>query len=127
MFAASIQGGGVLAKASLIAAQVQCRPDSPWENRSVGVGPVCRTSLSTGLSEWELGPRHTEWSPIFPPLFLVRTAIDPTKLATCWSFTQHWENNLQVCQSTQSIIISKQPVAPKTHILRLSPSIIVRQ
>ena len=23
----------------------------------MGVGPVCQTSLSTGLSEWELGPR----------------------------------------------------------------------
>ena len=51
MFAASIQGGGVLAKASLIAAQVQCRPDSPWENLFVGVGPVFWTSLPTGLSE----------------------------------------------------------------------------
>ena len=30
----------------------------------MGVGPVCRTSLSTGLSEWELGPRHAERSPI---------------------------------------------------------------
>ena len=64
MFAASIQGGGVLAKASLIAAQVQCRPDSPWENLSVGVGSVCWTSLPTDLSEWELGPCHSEWSPI---------------------------------------------------------------
>ena len=30
----------------------------------MGVGPVCWTSLPTGLSEWELGPRHVEWSPI---------------------------------------------------------------
>ena len=30
----------------------------------MGVGPVCWTSLPTGLSEWKLGPRHTEWSPI---------------------------------------------------------------
>ena len=30
----------------------------------MGVGPVCQTSLSTGPSQWELGPRHTEWSPI---------------------------------------------------------------
>ena len=63
-FAASIQGEGVLAKSSLIAAQVQCRPDSPQENLSVGVGPVYWPSLPTGLSEWELGPRHIELSPI---------------------------------------------------------------
>ena len=25
---------------------------------------MCWTSLSTGLSEWELGPHHAEWSPI---------------------------------------------------------------
>ena len=94
----------------------------------MGMGPVCQTSLSTGLSEWELGPHHAEQSTIVPPLFLVRTAIDPTKLATCWSLTRPWENNLQMRQSTQSIIIiSKQLAAPKTHILRLSPSIIVRQ
>ena len=30
----------------------------------MGVGPVCWTLLPTGLSEWELGPHHTEWSPI---------------------------------------------------------------
>ena len=38
----------------------------------MGVGPVCRTSLSTGLSEWELGSCHTEWSPIpeAPPSYL---------------------------------------------------------
>ena len=30
----------------------------------MGVGPVCRTSLSTGLSEWELGPHQAERSPI---------------------------------------------------------------
>ena len=64
MFAASIQGGGVLAKANLKVAQVQCRPDSPLENLSVGMGPVCWTLLPTGLSEWELGPRHAEGSPI---------------------------------------------------------------
>ena len=28
----------------------------------MGVGPVCGTLLSTGLSEWELGPCHAEWS-----------------------------------------------------------------
>ena len=27
------------------------------------MGPVCQTSLSTGLSKWELGPRHVEQSP----------------------------------------------------------------
>ena len=84
------------------------------------VGPVCWTLLPTGFSEWELGPCHAEQSPIFPPLFSVRTAIDSTKLATCWSLAPSWENNLQMHQSTQSIIIiSKQSVAPKTHILRL--------
>ena len=30
----------------------------------MGLGPVCWTSLSTGLSEWELGPHHAEQSPI---------------------------------------------------------------
>ena len=51
-------------KASLKAAQVQCRPDSPQENLSMGVGPVCWTSFSTALSKWELGPRHAEQCPI---------------------------------------------------------------
>ena len=58
--------------------------------------------------------------PVIPPLFLVRTS---TKFATCWSLIWPWENNLQMHRSVQSIVrISKQPVAPKTHILRLSPS-----
>ena len=92
------------------------------------LGPVWQTSLSTGLSKWELGPRHTAQSPLFPLLFLVRTAIDPTKLATCQSLTGPSQNNLQIGQSIQSIIIiSKQSVAPKTHILRLISLIIVRQ
>ena len=30
----------------------------------MGVGLVCWTLLSTGLSEWEVGPRHAERSPI---------------------------------------------------------------
>ena len=30
----------------------------------MGVGPVCWTSLSTGFSEWELGPCLAECSPI---------------------------------------------------------------
>ena len=61
---------------------------------------------------------YLERFPTSPPLFLFRTAIGPTKLATCWSLTRPWENNLQMPRSTQSItIISKQPVAPKTHIL----------
>ena len=30
----------------------------------MGVGPVCQTSLSTGLSEWEMGPDHTNRFPI---------------------------------------------------------------
>ena len=29
-------------KASLIATQVQCRPDSPWENLSMGLIPMCQ-------------------------------------------------------------------------------------
>ena len=74
----------------------------------MSLGPVCWTWIPTGSSEWDLGPCHTEWSPIFSPLFLVRTTMDPTKLATFWSLTQPWENNLQMCQSTESIaIISK--------------------
>ena len=61
---------------------------------------------------------YLEQFPTSPPLFLVRTAIDPTKLATCWSLTRPWENNLQMQRSIQSIfIISKQPEVPKTHIL----------
>ena len=64
MFAASIQGEGVFRKK-----QVSKRPRynagliPPQENLSVGLGPVCWTSLSTGLSEWELGPCQAEWSP----------------------------------------------------------------
>ena len=34
------QGEGVLARASLIAVQVQPKPDFPWENLSMGVGPA---------------------------------------------------------------------------------------
>ena len=30
----------------------------------MGVGPVCQTPLPTGLSECELGPHHTEGSPV---------------------------------------------------------------
>ena len=30
----------------------------------MGVGPMCWTSLPTGLSEWELGPRHSGQSPV---------------------------------------------------------------
>ena len=37
-FAASIQGEGVLARASLIAVKVQCSPDFPLENLSMDVG-----------------------------------------------------------------------------------------
>ena len=32
----------------------------------MGLGPVFQTSLPTGFSEWELGPRHEEPSPIAP-------------------------------------------------------------
>ena len=97
----------------------------PMENQSVGSGPVCQLTphwfSESGAVLHSLC--HAEWFPIFPPLFFVRTAIDPTKLATCWSLTWPWENNLQIQQSTQSIIIiSKQPVAPKTDALRLSSS-----
>ena len=70
-------------KASFKVTQVQCRPDSPRENLSMGVGPLCWTSFSTGLSEWELGPRHTELSPIVDNKISqacreIRTLID------CW-------------------------------------------
>ena len=41
-FAASIQSEGVLAKASLRAAYVQGRPNSPQQNLSVGMTPVSR-------------------------------------------------------------------------------------
>ena len=36
------QGEGVLARASLIAVKVQCRPDFPLENLSMDVGPACQ-------------------------------------------------------------------------------------
>ena len=62
MFAASIQGEGVLAKASLIAADVQCRLDSPQENLSVGLGPAHQTSLPTGFSKWGLGHISHTWN-----------------------------------------------------------------
>ena len=128
MFAASIQGEGVLAKSK---SQSGLRYNAgliPHGEPIHGCGSCVRDLPPTGFSEWELGPCQAERSPIFPPLFLVRTAIDPTKLATCFSLTRPWEDNLRVNQSTQNIIIiSKQPVAPKTHICRLSPTIIVRQ
>ena len=41
----------------------------------MGVGPVCQTSLSTGLPEWELGPRHAERSPISLQGFLSQDGI----------------------------------------------------
>ena len=34
------QGEGVLARASLIAIKIQCRPDFPLENLSMDVGPA---------------------------------------------------------------------------------------
>ena len=37
----SEQVGGVSDKARLLAAQAERRPDSPWENLSVGVVPAC--------------------------------------------------------------------------------------
>ena len=37
------QGGGVLARASLIAVKVQCRPDFPLENLPMDVGPAHQT------------------------------------------------------------------------------------
>ena len=36
------QGEEVLARASLIAVKVQCRPDFPLENLSMDVGPACQ-------------------------------------------------------------------------------------
>ena len=38
----------------------------------MGVGPVCQTSLPTGFSEWELGPRHAEQPPIVNDMLLLK-------------------------------------------------------
>ena len=65
---------GVLAESKSQSSLLQCRPDSPWENLSVGVGPVCQTSISTGLSQWEQGPCQ-ERSPIL--IHLKTTIISP--------------------------------------------------
>ena len=75
MFAASIQGEGVLAKSKSQSGLGTMQPDSPWENLSVGVGPVCQTPLSSGLSKWELGPRPVEQSPILVLLFFILLSI----------------------------------------------------
>ena len=84
------------------------------------VGPArLLRSLPTGFpsGSWATFPTCGT-VPYVSPLFLVRTAVGPTKLATCWSLTRSWENNLRMQQNTQSIvIISKQLVAPKTHVL----------
>ena len=62
----------------------------------------------------------------FPPFFLFVRAVvvvNPTRLATCRSLLQRWANNQQMHRNIQSMIrISKQPPAPVTHNLRLSPS-----
>ena len=52
------QGEGVLARASLTAARVQCRPDSPRENLSVGVGPARqpRSPLAFPSGGWATFP-----------------------------------------------------------------------
>ena len=78
-----------------------------------------------------IGICHADWFPIPPHLFLVRTAtvVRPTKLATCWSLIQPWENNLQMQQSTQSIIrITKQPSGskdPHSQVMFIKPIFLV--
>ena len=97
-------------------------------DHSAWCGPSSHLERPVESEVQHTGPTPRRTVSYIPPLFLVRTAMDHTNLATCWSFTGPWENNLQMHQSTQSIIIiSKQPVAPKSHILKLSPTIIVRQ
>ena len=62
MFAASIQGEGVLAKSKSQNSLGTMQAWFPWENLSVGVGPACRTSLPTGFSEWGLGHISHTWN-----------------------------------------------------------------
>ena len=62
MFAASIQGEGVLAKSKSQSGLGTMQACFPMGEPICGVGPVCQALLPTGFSEWELGPCHTEWS-----------------------------------------------------------------
>ena len=63
MFAASIQGEGVLAKSKCQSGLGTMQAWFPSGEPVLGRGSCVQTSLSTGLSEWEPGPRHAEWSP----------------------------------------------------------------
>ena len=62
MFAASIQGEGVLAKSKSQSGLGTMQPDSPQESLSVGVGPVCQTSLPSGFSKWGPGYISHVWT-----------------------------------------------------------------
>ena len=65
----------------------------------MGVGPVCLTLLSTGLSEWERGPRRAEPSPIKDYLFIFREREGErgreTSMCGFLSYTPHWGPGLQ--------------------------------
>ena len=64
MYAASIQGEGILAKSKSQSGLGMMQAWFPTGEPICGRGSCVPTSLPTGLSEWELGPRHAEWSPI---------------------------------------------------------------
>ena len=56
-------GEGVLARASLIAVKVPCRPDFPLENLSIHeCGSYPPTSLPTGFYEWDLSHISHAWN-----------------------------------------------------------------
>ena len=55
------QGERVLARASLIAVKIQCRPDFPLGEPIHGRGSCPPTSLPTGFSEWGLSHISHTW------------------------------------------------------------------
>ena len=56
------QGEEVLARASLIAVKVQCRPDFPTREPIHGQGSCPPTSLPTGFSKWGLSHISHAWN-----------------------------------------------------------------
>ena len=55
----------------------------------MSVGPVCQTLLSTGLSEWELGPHHTEQSPIHEVILFFMCFLTTSNHHASFDFTIH--------------------------------------
>ena len=56
------QGEGVLARASLIAVKVQCRPDFPWKNLSMDMGPARQPRSPLAFSKWGLSHISHAWN-----------------------------------------------------------------